>query len=123
MLREWKISAFKRARDFSVEAFDANVRRIMPAGAKKILLVTDFSGNLGGTETYVANLADRLRVLGYETRTHSRNVAEWNLPYRVFSALAAFCNVSAYREIRDEIERFRPDVVWCHTVLRRIGPV
>lgn len=123
LLREWKLSALRRARDFSTEAFDARVRAILPPAARKILLVTDFSGNLGGTETYVRNLESRLALLGYDVRIHAEPVRKWNLAYRAFTTLAAFCNVAARRKLDREIAEFEPDVVWCQSVLRRIGPV
>ena len=120
---EWKIASFRRAKEYSAEAFSETLSRLLPKTAKKILLVTDFSGDLGGIETYVAKLGKRLSLMGYEVRTVSKTVSEWGTLRRIFTTLAAFANPVAAIGLRRAVRGFDPDVVWCHSVLRRFGPV
>jgi hypothetical protein len=61
--------------------------------------------------------------MGYEVRTVSKPLSRWDLSFRIATTLAAFCNVKAALELRTAIREFDPDVVWCHSVLRRFGGV
>ena len=69
----WKGLAKERASEYSEEAFRRSVRKFFPPEVRKILLVTDFVSNIGGIETYVRNLADTLRSMGYEVRTYGKS--------------------------------------------------
>lgn len=66
---EWKSKTASVASGYSQEAFLVRLRSLLPKETKKILLVTDFVGNIGGIETYVKNLSDTLVSVGYEVRT------------------------------------------------------
>jgi glycosyltransferase involved in cell wall biosynthesis len=123
LMHEWKVQAFKTAKAYSLTAFREKVCSILPETVKKILLVTDFSGKLGGIETYVPKLAEALVSMGYEVRTVSKPLSRWDLSFRIATTLAAFCNVKAAVELRTAMREFDPDAVWCHSVLRRFGGV
>lgn len=66
---EWKAKAASVVSGYSEQAFLTRLRSLLPKESKKILLVTDFVGNIGGIETYVKNLSDTLVSAGYEVRT------------------------------------------------------
>lgn len=116
---EWKALAFETAKGYSEESFLAGIRRLLPQNAKKILLVTDFVGNIGGIETYVGNLSDTLVSAGYEVRILGKTDGFSTRFQKAVSTLAAFANFSARRELSDCVRDFAPDVIWCHSVLRR----
>lgn len=120
---EWKAKAPRIAEEYSPEAFRARLSKLLPEGVKKILLVTDFVGNIGGIETYVGNLGATLADFGYEVRTVGKSGGFSSKREKAFSTLAAFANFAAKKDLRRAVEEFRPDVVWCHSVLRRIGAV
>jgi glycosyltransferase involved in cell wall biosynthesis len=123
LVSEWRLMAYGVARRYSREIFQREISAILPHGAKKILLLTDFSGNIGGIETHVSSLRTILPKMGYEVRTVAKSLKGWGLWLRIRVTLAAFFNVRAAFQLLWELRRFRPDVVWCHSVLRRFGPV
>lgn len=122
-IADWKAKSPEIAKRYSLEAFRERLSKLLPEGTKKILLVTDFVGNIGGIETYVGNLSDALSDFGYEVRTVGKSGGFSSKREKAFSTLAAFANFGAGNELRNAVETFRPDVVWCHSVLRRIGAI
>lgn len=115
----WKAKASGTVAGYTQEAFLSRLRALLPAKTKKILLVTDFVGNIGGIETYVKNLSDTLVSAGYEVRTVGKNGGFSTRLQKAWSTLVAFGNYSARSMLRTEVSEFAPDVVWCHSVLRR----
>ncbi|MDQ1343291.1 MAG: hypothetical protein QG650_10 [Patescibacteria group bacterium] len=120
-IADWKGDCARIATEYSRDAFRNRLRSLLPEGAAKILLVTDFTGNIGGIETYVANLAATLAGFGYEVRTVGKEGGFVTKFDKAFSTLAAFANFRAGNELRTVLKEFSPDVVWCHSVLRRYG--
>lgn len=57
---EWKASASDVAGRYTETTFLERLRKLLPKDAKKVLLVTDFTGDIGGIESYVKNLSDTL---------------------------------------------------------------
>lgn len=120
---EWRLRSADVAAEFSKIAFRTRLVGLLPEGVSKILLVTDFVGNIGGIETYVSNLASTLEEFGYEVRTVGREGGFSSKTEKILSTLAAFANFPAKKELHAALEEFRPDAVWCHSVLRRYGAV
>lgn len=116
---EWKSSAAAVAEGYSEAAFLERIRKLLPKNAKKILLATDFVGNIGGIESYVKNLSDTLVSAGFEVRMVGDPDGFSTRFQKIVSTLAAFAHFPARREFSDVVREFRPDVVWCHSVLRR----
>lgn len=116
---EWKSSAAAVAEGYSEAAFLERLRKLLPKDAKKVLLVTDFVGNIGGIESYVKNLSDTLATAGFEVRTVGKSDGFSTRLQKVISTLAAFAHFPARSELSTAMRDFRPDVVWCHSVLRR----
>ena len=119
-MSEWKSAASQVATGYSEAAFLERLRSVFPKNAKRVLLVTDFTGNIGGIESYVKNLADTLVRSGYEVSTAGESDGFSTRFQKIRSTLAAFANHSAKDRLGRSVAEFRPDVVWCHSVLRRI---
>lgn len=122
-LDSWKAESLSVSACYGVAEFRKSVSSLLPEEVKKILLLTDFESDIGGIETYVRNLAETLGSMGYEVRILGKRSGFSTRTQKILSTLAAYANFGARKEIRDEISRFRPDAIWCHSVLRRIGPV
>jgi glycosyltransferase involved in cell wall biosynthesis len=120
-IADWKRESTQIAAAYSRDAFRDRVKLLLPEGAVKILLVTDFTLNIGGIETYVVNLAATLADFGYEVRTVGKEGGFVTKFDKAFSTLAAFANFRSGNELRTVLKEFSPDVVWCHSVLRRYG--
>ncbi len=92
--------------------------------AKKFLLVTDFKTRLGGIETYVH---DTNRILtDMEFKTHilwawiPKN-SLWKLLRYWGVAFGALFNLFFAFRLLLKIVFFKPDLIWFHSTLRRIG--
>lgn len=117
---DWKASSSSVAERYSERAFLDRLASILPNGTKRILLVTDFTGSIGGIETYVKNLSDTLERAGYEVSTAGESGGFSSRFEKAVSTVLAFANHSAKNSLSRSVREFRPDVVWCHSVLRRI---
>ena len=89
---------------------------------KKILLVTDFSGSLGGIETHVQTIAGTLSHMGHEVEIFARPVKKWSLKFRLSALWKSGNNTQYARKIHARIRDFHPDIIWCHSILRFMGP-
>lgn len=88
---------------------------------QKILLVTDYIGQVGWAELYVKNLSNALigfwkevEIVGYSGNTHRI--------IRIILMLLAPVAFWRWRHIRWHIQKFNPDLIWMHTILRYVWP-
>lgn len=98
----------------------------------KILLLNDMSTPLGGAEIYCLQLRKLLRRAGHEVRFLSSNVGAEDLRQadiefksaknRVANRLLQTYNPFAARALRQELDRFQPDVVHLHLFLNHLSP-
>jgi glycosyltransferase involved in cell wall biosynthesis len=123
LVSEWKTKALSVSRGYSRERFRERLLSTLPKNARKILLVTDFLSNLGGIETYVANLETALREFGFEVRAAECGSKFSSRLERAASTALSFLNFPARKRLSRTVSDFNPDVVWCHSVLRGYGPV
>lgn len=107
------------AEDYSSEAWLKRVDTLLPKGAKRILMVSDFLNSTGGAEQQMQESARLLQEAGYELELFGR--AE-DLKPRVLGLLVALWNLPYAWRLRRKLRDFDPDVIWCHGVLRWLGP-
>ncbi len=122
-ISEWKVRALSASKEYSPERFRERFFSILPKDARKILLVTDFLSNLGGIETYVRNLEATLREYGFEVQITGFEAGFSTPAQKVASTLSSFFNFSGRNRLSKAVADFSPDVIWCHSVLRRYGPI
>lgn len=122
LIAEWKARAFEVSLRYSKERFRERLSSILPDSTKRILLITDFTSSIGGIETYVRNLESALREFGFDVRTVGSPDGFSTRFQKGVSTLVSFWNPVAKNELSREIADFSPDVVWCHSLLRRYGP-
>lgn len=104
---------------YAPDTWLSTLERLLPSRAKRILLVNDFRGMIGGTETFVQRCGALLRSGGYEVEAFTSGAPGPSMA----SMLGAIRNARAGRELRETLVRFRPDVIWCHGLSRALGPV
>ncbi len=109
----------EQAQSFSGEKWLQILKTILPKGAKKILLVTDFLETIGGTEQHVKGVAELLKSEGYAVRIFGRKNA---LRPRILGLFYALWNPLYVVRLRRELRIFQPEVIWCHSILRFLGP-
>ncbi len=98
------------------------VGKSIPLGVQKILLVTDYAHTVGGIETHVQEIRSTLTKMGYITEIYAPLVGKERV-IRYLGLLLSFCNIFAYWSLKQKIQKFSPDLIWCHSVARVIGPV
>jgi glycogen synthase len=99
----------------------------------RILLVNDHGTRVGGAEVIVFSLRDALRARGHEVRVFSSSAREHGDPIEAdatgfgttsrWRTLVQSVNPRAARSFRDEIARFRPDVVHVHLYQTQLSPL
>lgn len=114
--------ALKLAEKFSESHWKSEVINHMGETPKRILLVTDFSGSLGGIETHVQTIATTLFDMGHEVEIFAYPMKKWDLKSRIRALWRSRNNTKYARKIRNRISDFQPEVIWCHSVLRFLGP-
>jgi glycosyltransferase involved in cell wall biosynthesis len=75
---------------------------------------------LGGIETYVHDIAEELRFYGYTVRIVGGQwwQTRWS---RLWSMVLSLCNIPFALRLRSIVQKFKPDVIWYHSVLRYVG--
>jgi glycosyltransferase involved in cell wall biosynthesis len=117
-----KLKGLKKEKNTSTSlllAKDEWMKRLkskLPSG-KKILLITDFSKSIGGTEAYVDFLSSALKKEGYTVKTFSSSIASPKEGMK-----KAIHNPKAAKEVQALIEYLKPDIICCHSILRFMGP-
>jgi len=114
--------ALKLAENFSEHHWKSAITKHIGETPKKILLVTDFAGSLGGIETHVQTIATTLFDMGHEVEIFAYPMKKWDLISRIKVILRSRNNTKYARKMHDRISDFHPDVIWCHSVLRFLGP-
>lgn len=98
----------------------------------RVLLVTDWTANEGGIETYVARLRDELRATGDEVRlltSSAGSAARGSAEYVALGSDRSFAqaglqlvNPSAVARVRQALREFRPDVVQVNMFEKYLSP-
>ena len=98
---------------------------MIPKDTKKILITTDYITLLGGIETHVQTIAKVLRLQGYEVEIFGWDIPKgsWTKALRVAGLLYSLFNITAALRARKIIQNFKPDVIWCHSLSRFLGPL
>ncbi len=106
---------------FSSASWLKKFKQLIPAEAKRILLLNDFVGQIGGAEIFVDRVVNLLKTNGYDVELHSGCEVSEKPSWQ--SMLKAVFNLSAYFKLRKKLKKFKPDVVWCHSLMRGFGPL
>lgn len=113
-----KHSLQKLSQKFSSTNWLGEVKKILPKGSKKILLINDFKDTIGGTETHIEQIKHLLALNGYQIESLGLEGKPTAL-----NMLKALFNFKAKLKITNKIAEFNPDLIWCHSVSRLIGPI
>jgi glycosyltransferase involved in cell wall biosynthesis len=113
-----KNSLIKLSQKYSPTNWLSNVKKIIPKGGKKILLINDFKETIGGTETHILQIQHLLELSGYQVEV----IAFPGQPSKI-NMLKAIFNIKTNQKITKKILEFNPDLIWCHSVSRYIGPL
>ena len=96
---------------------------LLPDGARRILLITDYLAPVGGTESHVRMIAHALRACGYEVEIYGWDTgASLTRSQRLLGLFMSFRNRTCKQTLAETLDQYRPDVVWCHSVSRFLGP-
>jgi glycosyltransferase involved in cell wall biosynthesis len=88
----------------------------------RILLINDFIEKIGGVEIYCYGLKDLLEKRGYQVKfIGGRGNLEGN-EWRLRRFLLSFFNIRYYRIIKNEIGKFKPDIIHAHSFSGNISP-
>lgn len=87
----------------------------------RILLVTDYTEFVWGTEQYVGLLADSLRSIGKTVEIYGYG---WRLTRWTRIWLMMLTPFGFWRgwSLSTRIKKTQPDLIWMHSILRYIGP-
>ncbi len=88
----------------------------------RVLLVTDYSAPLGGIESFVRFVERTLEANGHEADAITSTTGRQKILRYLGLIFTAFNVVFAVR-LALRIQRYKPDAIWLHSVLRAIGPV
>jgi glycosyltransferase involved in cell wall biosynthesis len=90
--------------------------------SERILIVTDYSGNIGGIESYTKSIAQELNSRGHDVSilTSSEGVSRW---LRYMGLIGTIANISFAIRLSRAISRLRPEVISLQSVMRAIGPI
>ena len=98
-------------------------RALLPEGAHRILLVTDYLAPIGGAETHVHMAAKLLKQNGYAVEIFGWETGgRVSRLQRLLGLVQSFWNASYEKRLAETLARYQPDVVWCHSVSRFLGP-
>lgn len=108
--------------DHSVETRKANIAYLL-GEKKKILIVSDFTNKIGGLETYINDVQDFLRDMGYEAELFGIKIKTWPLGklMKYFGFIAAIGNFRASIQLRRKIRNMKPDLIRYNSIMRYIG--
>lgn len=105
---------------YSLDAWKNHVRKILP-DTKKMFIIHDYSELIWWAEYYIAFLLNILPDLGFDVRwaSYTGKTTPWKRRWMFILSLIAFWR-GIY--VRQELEKYRPDTLWLHSVLRYHGP-
>jgi glycosyltransferase involved in cell wall biosynthesis len=87
-----------------------------------VLIVTDYSGNIGGIESYTKSITEEFKSRGHTVSviTSSKGTSRW---LRYFGLIGTAWNVSFAMRLTRAISLQKPEVISLQSVMRAIGPV
>ena len=94
---------------------------LLTAWYHRILLVSDYTSLVWGTEQYIDSLAESLRSIGKTVEIHgyggrvTRSIRIWLMLLTPFAFWRG-------RSLSSKIKKVQPDLIWMHSILRYIGP-
>lgn len=105
---------------FSYDIWVSKLRELT-SWFERILLINDYIAIVGWAEQYVQNLAQSLRSIGKEVEIigYQWNTSSYMRKYLMVLAPFAFWRGTM---ISQHIQRFSPDLIWMHSILRYIWP-
>lgn len=114
---QWCLATYKQ---YTKELRMDHFRRYVWPDAKKILLVSDYTVDIGGIENFLLSLIPVLEDAWYEVRLIGS--AEKRLGRRRYLYLAiTLCNRKFWKRVQRVLKNFTPDLIRRHSVHRRIG--
>lgn len=108
---------------YSIENWRQNFQTLAWPNVKKILLVSDFKNKIWGIETYIHDSKKILESMGYEVKifgSYLPSGIRWKIMKYVWIFLA-ICNDRQARRLFFKIQKFKPDLIRYHSVLRHLG--
>ncbi len=105
---------------FSYQTWEKNLIK-HTKGTKKILLISDYISRIGGAETYTINLKNSLESIGKTVRIIGCKKSPSPLMRKLLFLMTPFAFWRA-QKIKTEVRTFGPDLIWCGTITRYIGP-
>ncbi len=87
------------------------------------MLVSDYLAPIGGIETHLVTITSLLEKRGYEVYVFG---AVEHMPSRfgrILGLLTSYWNPLVRSRLTHVIRDFKPEVIWCHSVVRALGPL
>lgn len=86
------------------------------------MIVTDYSGNIGGIESYTKSITEELRSRGHivSTFTSSKGTSRW---LRYVGLIGTIGNIRFAIRLAQAISLQKPEVISLQSVMRAIGPI
>jgi glycosyltransferase involved in cell wall biosynthesis len=113
-----KILFNKKLQNFSAESFHANLQKILPPNTKKIILVSDYSEKIGGTEIHIAKLQKLLQESNFQVENF---FGKEKGKVQFFDFIKQIIRPKTAKKLQAKIDQFQPDLIWCHSISRVLG--
>lgn len=114
-----QFKAFSYTKDKRLERF-MRVSWLLPGA--KILLISDYTVDVGGIESYVHSVQDLLSEAWYTVKfIWCDDVKKAN--NRFLQLFSTIWNTQADKLLRTTLETYTPDLIWWHSVQRWLGPL
>jgi len=122
---EWKIKKLlpEYTEDARYERF-LKFADIKDENKKKILIVSDFINKAWGIETYIHDVKNLLESKWHEVILRWSTLpswSKWEWKKRFWLLLSPF-NFWSSSNLKEVLEREKPDIIWFNSLLRRLGP-
>lgn len=97
-------------------------RKIIWKNSWKILMVNDYLAKIWWAEIYVYTMTEFLNNNWFEVEIFWWDNWKMNIKkFKILGLLASYFNVPYYFKQKKKIQKFNPDIIWCHNVSRFLG--
>ncbi len=90
---------------------------------KKILIVSDYIGNIGGIEVYIKNVGDLLMKddQNYNIEYFWLKMNNFMKKYKSFLLPIVWANIISSIQLQIKLSKYKPDIIRYHSIIRYIG--
>lgn len=120
--RRQSLSVQDIAARYTPDAWFRELIKHVPTNARSILMLSDYGAPIGGIETHIVSISEVLRSHSFQV---SSLFGMWGSSrmLRYIGLLFSWFNIWYAFRLWIAIAQKKPDIIWIHSEVRKIGPV